>query len=116
MRAEFPSVAVDVLHAFQKKSPRGNRTARTDVELIARRLKVARQEYEASKFEGVNYEKFQRGRKLVKVAGPKLSQKRVPVEALDEITAVVRRYILVQLLLSVVVGAATWLVSASVRR
>jgi phage-related protein len=38
---------VYVLHAFQKKSPRGKKTARTDIELIARRLKVARQDYEA---------------------------------------------------------------------
>lgn len=38
---------VYVLHAFQKKSPRGRKTARTDIELIARRLKVARQDYEA---------------------------------------------------------------------
>jgi phage-related protein len=37
---------VYVLHAFQKKSPRGKKTARTDIELIARRLKVARQDYE----------------------------------------------------------------------
>src|SRR5260221_14778997 len=29
---------VYVLHAFQKKSPRGIRTARTDIDLIARRL------------------------------------------------------------------------------
>jgi phage-related protein len=38
---------VYVLHAFQKKSPRGKRTARTDVELMTRRLKLARQDYEA---------------------------------------------------------------------
>lgn len=38
---------VYVLHAFQKKSPKGIRTARTDVERIARRLKVAQQDYEA---------------------------------------------------------------------
>lgn len=38
---------VYVLHAFQKKSPRGIRTARTDIEIIARRLKVAQQVYEA---------------------------------------------------------------------
>ena len=38
---------VYVLHAFQKKSPKGARTARTDIELIARRLKVAQQDYEA---------------------------------------------------------------------
>jgi phage-related protein len=36
-----------VLHAFQKKSPKGIRTARTDIELIARRLKLAQQDYEA---------------------------------------------------------------------
>jgi phage-related protein len=41
------SRAVYVLHAFQKKSPRGIRTARSDIELIARRLKVARQDHEA---------------------------------------------------------------------
>ena len=34
-----------VLHAFQKKSPTGIRTARTDIELIARRLKLAQQDY-----------------------------------------------------------------------
>ncbi|QUS40855.1 hypothetical protein RPMA_19940 [Tardiphaga alba] len=39
--------AVYVLHAFQKKSPRGIRTARNDIELIARRLKLARQDDEA---------------------------------------------------------------------
>ena len=39
--------AVYVLHAFQKKSPKGSKTARTDVELISRRLKTASEEYEA---------------------------------------------------------------------
>jgi len=38
---------VYVLHAFQKKSPSGIRTARTDIELIAQRLKAAQQDYEA---------------------------------------------------------------------
>lgn len=38
---------VYVLHAFQKKSPKGIRTARPDIGLIARRLKVAQQDYEA---------------------------------------------------------------------
>ena len=38
---------VYVLHAFQKKSPKGIKTARSDVELIARRLKLAQQDYEA---------------------------------------------------------------------
>src|SRR5882672_4282680 len=37
---------VYVLHAFQKKSPSGIRTARTDIELITRRLKIAQQDYE----------------------------------------------------------------------
>lgn len=34
-----------VLHAFQKKSPKGIKTARTDVDLIARRLRAAQQAY-----------------------------------------------------------------------
>lgn len=38
---------VYVLHAFQKKSPKGIKTARSDVDLVERRLKVARQDYEA---------------------------------------------------------------------
>ena len=38
---------VYVLHAFQKKSSSGIRTARTDVELIERRLRAAQQAYEA---------------------------------------------------------------------
>jgi len=37
---------VYVLHAFQKKSPSGMKTARVDVELIARRLEWARRDYE----------------------------------------------------------------------
>ena len=41
------SAAVYVLHAFQKKSPSGIRTARTDVKLISRRLRIAQQDYEA---------------------------------------------------------------------
>ena len=41
----FPDV-VYVLHAFQNKSPSGIRTAKTDVELVARRLRVAQQDYE----------------------------------------------------------------------
>jgi phage-related protein len=39
--------AVYALHAFQKKSPSGIRTSRTDKELIAQRLKMAQQDYEA---------------------------------------------------------------------
>jgi len=37
---------VYVLHAFQKKSPKGIKTALSDVELIRRRLKIAQQDYE----------------------------------------------------------------------
>ena len=43
--------AVYVLHAFQKKSPSGIKTARPDAELIGRRLSDARADYE------VRYEK-----------------------------------------------------------
>lgn len=39
--------AVYVLHAFQKKSPSGVKTARRDIELIGRRLQEARMNYEA---------------------------------------------------------------------
>ena len=38
--------AVYVLHCFQKKSPSGSRTARTDKEMIHRRLKAAQLDYE----------------------------------------------------------------------
>ncbi len=38
--------AVYVLHAFQKKSPTGIRTAKSDVELVAQRLRSAREDYE----------------------------------------------------------------------
>lgn len=39
--------AIYVLHAFQKKSHQSRKTARTDVELIGRRLKAAQEHYEA---------------------------------------------------------------------
>jgi phage-related protein len=38
--------AVYVLHAFQKKSPSGIATARRDVELVAQRLRMVREDYE----------------------------------------------------------------------
>ncbi len=38
--------AVYVLHAFQKKSPTASKTAKTDIELIGRRLKAAQEDYE----------------------------------------------------------------------
>ena len=49
-------------------------------------------------------------RKLVKMAGPKLSQRKITVDALEEIAAQIERYLLVQLAISVLVGVATWLV------
>lgn len=39
--------AAYVLHAFQKKSPKGIKTPQADVELVTRRLKTASQDYEA---------------------------------------------------------------------
>jgi predicted PurR-regulated permease PerM len=48
-------------------------------------------------------------RKLVKIA-PSFTEKRMTVEALDEITRQIQRYLLVQLFVSVLVGIATWLV------
>jgi len=42
----FPN-GVYVLHCFQKKSPSGIRTAKTDIELVRQRLKAAQQHYEA---------------------------------------------------------------------
>ena len=39
-------LAVYVLHAFQKKSPSGIRTASRDIELVSQRLKFAQQDYE----------------------------------------------------------------------
>jgi len=38
---------VYVLHCFQKKSPSGIRTAKTDADLVHQRLMAARQHYEA---------------------------------------------------------------------
>ena len=48
-------------------------------------------------------------RKLVKITGPSLSSKKITVQALDEITAQIQRYLLVQLVVSVGVGIATGL-------
>ncbi len=38
--------AVYVLHAFQKKSPKGIKTSRPDIELVSKRLKMAQHDYE----------------------------------------------------------------------
>jgi phage-related protein len=39
--------AIYALHCFQKKSPTGIKTAKTDVDLIRARLKIAQADYEA---------------------------------------------------------------------
>jgi predicted PurR-regulated permease PerM len=49
-------------------------------------------------------------RKMVRLAGPRMSQKRITLEALDEITVQIQRYLLVQLVTSALVGVLTWLV------
>ena len=48
-------------------------------------------------------------RKLVKITGPTISNKKITVQALDEINGQIQRYLLVQLGTSVVVGVATGL-------
>jgi len=48
-------------------------------------------------------------RKLVKLAGPTFTQKKITVQALDEITEQIQHYLLVQLFISVVVGVVTGL-------
>jgi predicted PurR-regulated permease PerM len=51
-------------------------------------------------------------RKLVKIAGPGLAEKKLTVQALEEINAQMQRYLLVQLLASVGAGLATGIVFA----
>jgi predicted PurR-regulated permease PerM len=51
-------------------------------------------------------------RKLVKITGPGLTEKKLTVQALDEINVQIQRYLLVQLLASVGVGLATGAVFA----
>ena len=48
-------------------------------------------------------------RKLLKLAGPSLSNKKVTLQALHEITGQIQRYLQVQLLTSALVGVLTWL-------
>ncbi|HEV7575815.1 MAG TPA: AI-2E family transporter [Caldimonas sp.] len=48
-------------------------------------------------------------RKMVKLAGPTLSQKKITIQALDEVSLQIQRYMLVQLATSVVVGVGTGL-------
>jgi len=48
-------------------------------------------------------------RKVVKIAGPTFARRRITVQVLDEISAQIHRYLLVQVFTSVLVGIATWL-------
>lgn len=48
-------------------------------------------------------------RKLVHLAGPRFAERRLTVQTLDEIGMQVQRYLLVQVVISVLVGVATWL-------
>ena len=46
-------------------------------------------------------------RKVVSLAGPTLARRKLTVQALDEVTAQIQRYLVVQVLISVIVGVAT---------
>lgn len=48
-------------------------------------------------------------RKIVKIAGPTFARKKITVQALDEITDQIQRYLRVQVLISLIVGVATGL-------
>ena len=48
-------------------------------------------------------------RKMVRIAGPTFTRRRITVQALDEMTAQIQRYLLVQIFTSIVVGIASWL-------
>lgn len=55
----------------------------------------------------VSGDKFRR--KLVRLAGPTLTHKKITLQVLDEINGQIQRYLLVQILTSLVVGVTTWL-------
>lgn len=48
-------------------------------------------------------------RKLVRIAGPTFAQKKLTLQALDEINLQIQSYLLLQVFTSALVGAATWL-------
>ncbi len=48
-------------------------------------------------------------RKLVRIVGPTLARRKITVQALDEITDQMQRYLLVQVVVSLGVGVVTWL-------
>lgn len=48
-------------------------------------------------------------RKIVRLAGPTFARRKITLQALDEITGQIQRYLIVQVVISVIVGVATWL-------
>lgn len=48
-------------------------------------------------------------RKMVSIAGPTFSRKKITIQALDEVTEQIQRYLLLQIVTSALVGVATWL-------
>lgn len=48
-------------------------------------------------------------RKLMKIAGPSLERKKITLQGLNEVSVQIQRYLAVQVLVSVIVGIATWL-------
>ncbi len=48
-------------------------------------------------------------RKMVKLAGPTFTKKKITIQMLDEITAQIQHYLMIQVFTSVLVGVATWL-------
>lgn len=63
---------VYVLHAFQKKSPSGIRTPKRDIEMVARRLRQARADFEVryGKAESSNQSDAQFGERLFRSRTP----------------------------------------------
>lgn len=53
-------------------------------------------------------------RKLMSISGARLSEKKVTLEMLDEISGQIQRYLLVQLSTSVLVGVASWLAFSAI--
>jgi predicted PurR-regulated permease PerM len=51
-------------------------------------------------------------RKMVRIAGPTFSQKKITLQLLDEITGQIHRYLMVQVFTSALVGVATWIAFA----
>lgn len=48
-------------------------------------------------------------RKMMKIAGPSLARKKITLQGLNEVSEQIQRYLAVQVLVSVIVGIATWL-------